>query len=70
MISFNPGNYINGPAKGAIAIYLSGLRNRLWKRGVRVGTVLPGFIQTKMTEHPDLSERMTARSEEVAEKIF
>jgi decaprenylphospho-beta-D-erythro-pentofuranosid-2-ulose 2-reductase len=63
-------NYIYGSAKGALAIYLSGLRHRLWQRRVRVVTVLPGFIQTKMTEHLDLPERLTASPEEVAEDIF
>jgi short-subunit dehydrogenase len=63
-------NYIYGSAKGALTIYLSGLRHRLWRRGVRVITVLPGFIQTKMTEHLDLPERLTAGPEEVAEDIY
>jgi decaprenylphospho-beta-D-erythro-pentofuranosid-2-ulose 2-reductase len=37
---------------------------------VRVGTVLPGFIQTKISNHLDLPEKLTARSEEVAEDII
>jgi decaprenylphospho-beta-D-erythro-pentofuranosid-2-ulose 2-reductase len=63
-------NYIYGSAKGALTIYLSGLRHRLWRSGVRVITVLPGLIQTKMTKHLDLPERLTSRPEEVAEDIF
>jgi decaprenylphospho-beta-D-erythro-pentofuranosid-2-ulose 2-reductase len=63
-------NYIYGAAKGALSIYLSGLRNRLHKRGVRVITVLPGFIHTKMTEHLDLPEKLMAETHEVAEDIY
>lgn len=43
-------NYVYGSAKGAISIFLQGLRNRLHKRGVRVVTVKPGFVDTPMTE--------------------
>jgi len=63
-------NYIYGSAKGALTIYLSGLRNRLNKRNVRVITVLPGFIRTKMTENLDLPQKLIAEPEEVAEDIY
>lgn len=42
-------NYIYGSAKGALSIFMQGLRNRLAKSGVNVLTVKPGFIDTKMT---------------------
>jgi decaprenylphospho-beta-D-erythro-pentofuranosid-2-ulose 2-reductase len=42
-------NYVYGSAKGALAVYLQGLRNRLWHEGVRVVTVKPGFVDTAMT---------------------
>lgn len=63
-------NYIYGSAKGALTIYLSGLRNRLTGRGVRVMTVLPGFVKTKMTEGMELPDRLTATPEEVAGDIY
>lgn len=63
-------NYIYGAAKGALSIYLSGLRNRLHQQRVRVITVLPGFIRTKMTEHLDLPEKLMAEPAEVAEDIY
>jgi len=63
-------NYIYGASKGALTLFLSGLRNRLHKRNVRVMTVLPGFIRTKMTEHMDLPEKLTAEPEEAAEDIY
>jgi len=63
-------NYLYGAAKGALTIYLSGLRNRLHKHGVRVITVLPGFVRTKMTGHLDLPEKLMAEADEVAEDIY
>ncbi len=44
-------NYIYGAAKGAVSIYLQGLRNRLFKSNVKVITVKPGFVDTPMTAH-------------------
>jgi decaprenylphospho-beta-D-erythro-pentofuranosid-2-ulose 2-reductase len=42
-------NYVYGAAKGALSIYLQGLRNRLHPSGVRVITIKPGFVDTAMT---------------------
>ena len=42
-------NYVYGAAKGALSLFLQGLRNRLAKSNVRVLTVKPGFVDTKMT---------------------
>lgn len=42
-------NYIYGTAKGMINIYLQGLRNSLYKHNVHVLTIMPGFVDTKMT---------------------
>lgn len=42
-------NYIYGAAKGAVSIFLQGLRQRLFKSGVRVLTIKPGFVDTPMT---------------------
>ncbi|MEE9327306.1 MAG: SDR family oxidoreductase [Cocleimonas sp.] len=42
-------NYIYGTAKGALTIYLQGLRNRLYKSNCTVTTIKPGFIDTPMT---------------------
>lgn len=62
-------NYIYGSAKAGFTAYLSGLRNRLAKKGVHVVTVLPGFVDTKMTENLDLPEKLTAQPTEVASAI-
>src|SRR5216683_2361061 len=42
-------NYVYGAAKGAVSIFLQGLRNRLNKSGVAVVTIKPGFVDTPMT---------------------
>jgi decaprenylphospho-beta-D-erythro-pentofuranosid-2-ulose 2-reductase len=42
-------NYIYGTAKGAVSIFLQGLRQRLYKSGVHVMTIKPGFVDTPMT---------------------
>ena len=43
------GNYVYGAAKAGFHTYLSGLRNRLGRKGVHVITVKPGFVDTGMT---------------------
>lgn len=42
-------NFVYGSAKGALSIYLDGLRNKLYPLGVHVMTVKPGFVDTAMT---------------------
>ncbi len=42
-------NYVYGTAKGAVSIFLQGLRGRLSKSGVTVVTVKPGLVDTPMT---------------------
>lgn len=42
-------NYGYGAAKAGFSAFLSGLRNKMHSRGVRVITVKPGFVDTRMT---------------------
>ncbi|HZL34642.1 MAG TPA: SDR family oxidoreductase [Tepidisphaeraceae bacterium] len=42
-------NYVYGSAKAGLTAFLSGLRSRLFKSGVSVTTVKPGFVDTGMT---------------------
>jgi len=42
-------NYVYGAAKAAVSNFCSGLRHRLFSKGVRVLTILPGFVDTPMT---------------------
>ncbi|SBT03481.1 Oxidoreductase, short-chain dehydrogenase/reductase family [Candidatus Accumulibacter aalborgensis] len=43
-------NYVYGAAKGMLAIFLQGLRNRLTPAGCQVITIKPGFVDTPMTK--------------------
>jgi NAD(P)-dependent dehydrogenase (short-subunit alcohol dehydrogenase family) len=42
-------NYLYGAAKAGLTAFLSGLRNRLAPKRLRVITVKPGFVRTQMT---------------------
>jgi short-subunit dehydrogenase len=42
-------NYLYGAAKAGLSTYLQGLRNRLFPAHVKVITVKPGFVDTRMT---------------------
>jgi short-subunit dehydrogenase len=42
-------NYVYGAAKAAVSTFASGLRHRLFSKGVRVVTIEPGFVDTPMT---------------------
>ena len=42
-------NGVYGASKAGLDAFLSALRNRLFKRGVRVVTIKPGFVDTPMT---------------------
>ena len=43
-------NYVYGAAKSMVTAFMSGLRQRLTKSGVRVITIKPGFVDTPMTK--------------------
>ncbi|MEQ1352660.1 MAG: SDR family oxidoreductase [Candidatus Acidiferrum sp.] len=43
-------NYVYGSAKGALSLFLQGLRSRLYASGVRVITIKPGPVDTAMTD--------------------
>ena len=42
-------NYVYGAAKAGLTTFAAGLRNRLFRAGVTVTTVKPGFLDTGMT---------------------
>ena len=63
-------NYTYGSAKAALTTYLSGLRNRLSPKNVHVMTVIPGFVETKMTKNLDLPGLITVSPGYVAKKIY
>ena len=63
-------NYIYGSAKAGFTAYLSGLRNRMYREGVHVVSVLPGFVYTRMTENLQLPKLLTAEPENVADAVY
>lgn len=63
-------NYVYGTAKGAVTIFLQGLRNRLHKSGVQVLTIKPGFVDSPMTAAIDKKGLLWAKPEAVARNII
>lgn len=63
-------NYIYGSSKSAFTTYLSGLRNRLHASGVKVITIKPGFIKSKMTNHLKLSSIISSSPNKVSSLII
>ena len=63
-------NFMYGSAKAGFTAYLSGLRNRLYREGIHVVTVLPGFVYTRMTEELNLPKLLTAKPQEVGAAVF
>lgn len=62
-------NYIYGASKAAFSAYLSGLRQKLYKKNVHVLTVKPGFVRTKMTKDMKLPEHLTISPKKAANDI-
>jgi decaprenylphospho-beta-D-erythro-pentofuranosid-2-ulose 2-reductase len=62
-------NYVYGAAKGGVERFLQGLRNRLFRSGVAVVTIKPGFVDTPMTA--DLKKTpLFSSPERVARAIY
>jgi len=63
-------NYVYGSAKAGFTAFLSGLRNRLARRGVHVLTVNPGYVRTRMTDGMALPKPLTADPDVVGTAIY
>ncbi len=63
-------NYIYGAAKAAIETFSSGLRVRLFKKGVHLLLVKPGFVASSMTANLDLPVFLTVSTDKVALDIL
>lgn len=63
-------NFIYGSAKAGFTTYLQGLRNYLFHKGVHVLSVIPGFMDTKMTQGLNLPKPVTATPEQAAQIIY
>lgn len=58
-----------GAAKGALSLFLQGLRSRFYPTGVKVITIKPGPVKTAMTDKMEKSG-MFAAPEGVARDIY
>lgn len=65
-----PSNYLYGTAKAAVSTFCEGLRARLFKVGVHVITIKPGFVDTPMTQGLPLPSALLAKPEQVAIRIL
>lgn len=63
-----PRNYTYGSAKGALSLYLQGVRSRLWAAGVDVHTLKLGPVDTPMTKTHE-KNALFAKREDVARSI-
>lgn len=64
-----PSNYLYGTAKAAVSTFCEGLRARMFKVGVHVITIKPGFVDTPMTQGLALPTALVAKPEQVAKLI-
>ena len=62
-------NYVYGSAKGGLSLFVQGLRSRLYPSGVRVITIKPGPVKTRMTDHMS-NRRVFADVGQVAGDIY
>lgn len=63
-------NYLYGTAKSAVSTFCQGLRSRMFKAGVHVIDVKPGFVDTPMTQGLPLPAALVASPETVAKIII
>ncbi|MBI6851499.1 SDR family oxidoreductase [Pseudomonas cichorii] len=64
-----PSNYLYGSAKAAVSTFSEGLQARLFKVGVHVMIIKPGFVDTPMTRGMSLPAALVAQPGQVAERI-
>jgi decaprenylphospho-beta-D-erythro-pentofuranosid-2-ulose 2-reductase len=64
-----PSNYLYGTAKAAVSTFCEGLRARLFKVGVHVIDIKPGFVDTPMTKGLPLPGVLVSKPEQVGLRI-
>ena len=64
-----PSNYVYGSAKAAVSAFCEGLRARLFKVGVSLTEIRPGFVATPMTQGLPLPAALVVEPEVVAKQI-
>lgn len=61
-----PSNYLYGSAKAAVTTFCEGLRARLFKSGVHLLDIKPGFVDTPMTRELSLPKLLLATPDKIA----
>jgi short-subunit dehydrogenase len=64
-----PTNYVYGSAKAAVSAFCEGLRVRLFRAGVSLTDIRPGFVATPMTQNLPLPPFLVAQPAVVAKRI-
>lgn len=64
-----PSNYLYGSAKAALSTFCEGMNARLFKSGVHVMTIKPGFVATPMTAALQLPGPLVASPDKVGTDI-
>lgn len=64
-----PSNYLYGSAKAAVSTFCEGLRARLFRSGVHVIDIRPGFVDTPMTRGLPLPGLLVVQPDTVARRI-
>lgn len=64
-----PSNYLYGSAKAAVSTFCEGLRARLYKVGVHVIDIRPGFVDTPMTRGLVLPRFLVVKPEAIAQRV-
>lgn len=62
-------NYVYGAAKGMVALFLQGLRNRLAGKNIQIITIKPGFVDTPMTAALEKKGLLWAQPDQIAQGI-
>ncbi|EXJ12265.1 SDR family oxidoreductase [Imhoffiella purpurea] len=65
-----PSNYVYGSAKAAVSTFCEGMRARLFKSGVHLIDIRPGFVATPMTQGLPLPALLVAQADSVAKRIL
>lgn len=64
-----PSNYTYGSAKAAVSTFCEGLRARLFRHGITVTDIRPGFVATPMTRGLALPPLLTTQPDSAARRI-
>ncbi|MDX1491111.1 MAG: SDR family oxidoreductase [Pseudohongiellaceae bacterium] len=62
-------NYYYGASKGAVSIFIQGLRGKLFSKGISVIDIKPGFVDTPMTNEIEKGGPLWSTPERVAQSI-